>query len=238
MKRFFGLVVSFVLLSGCGSDGGGKSKVTLDTAQQTQVVTSSKDVVKAGVSLNELKTDAGSGNAFSSLGNIYGSASQLWGTKMAATGGGFGAARLLETQLAGLTGCYTESGGTVTYDCNEGGTTIKGTIVISGDNIKIDLTITNAVYSMVYDGDVTVTTTQIDGYIGFQFEQNAGGYATSYDIQCDYNAVVLDTAGCPIGGSLYVDVNIESSGMPGGYNVTYPNVEVVFGPACGDVTMY
>jgi hypothetical protein len=240
MKKILGIFVVSVLLSACGGDGGSKSKVTLDATQQAQVVESSGNVVEAGLALSALKSNPGEGNTFTALGNVYANASQLWGTKMAAQA--TTSKPTLDTVGKAITeGCYTVSGSTTTYDCNEGGTTIVGTIIISGDNVVIDLTIGSYGGTFVYKGDITVTTSEIDGWISFTMDQNQGGMDISYDIEITYNSVVLDQSGCPISGSLLVDVNIETSGiegMPSGYAPEYPNVEVVFGPLCGDVTMY
>jgi hypothetical protein len=242
MKKILGIFVVSVLLSACGSDGGSKSKVTLDATQQAQVVESSNNVVEAGVALSALKTNPGEGNTFTALGNVYANASQLWGTKMAAQAGTTYKPTLDTIGQALTEGCYTTNGSTSTYNCNEGGTTIVGTITVNGDNVVIDLTIGSYGGTFVYKGDITVTATEIDGWISFSMDQNQGGMDISYDVEITYNTVVLDANGCPTSGSLLVDVNVETSGiegMPSGYGgFDYPNVEVVFGPLCGDVTMY
>ena len=139
-------------------------------------------------------------------------------------------------------GCYTESGTTITYDCDDGGYAIKGTVTLDGDTIAIDLTMTSAQINFDYEGTITVTDTSVDGYLDLAYDIDQGGMQTNYTINIKYNSVVL-TEGCPTAGSLNIDVDIDTAGLeglPAGAASAYdfPSVTINFGPACGDTEMF
>jgi len=241
MKKMAVVLLGVFVVACGGGDGGGP--VSLDANQAQTVKTSSTDTVNAGVALNQLKTNAQADEPISKLSQIFANASQLWSTKMQAEyGSGGNPYALNEAFESALTdGCVTESGGTITYNCNDYGYSITGTVTVAGDTITLDLHYTGNGVSFDYAGSVTVTDSSIDGNIGFNYQQNQGGQDFTYEISIGYNGVVL-VDGCPTGGSLNVDVNVDVTGMegvPAGYGaVDYPNVEVRFGPACGDLSMY
>lgn len=226
----------------CG--GGGGSEVTLDAQQKESVKQSSTNTVQAAADLKVLKSSKTDEAAFNKLGQAYGYASQLWSTKMQAEGGygAYGLAPVEEFLGALDESCITTSGDTTTYNCNYGGGTMTGSITVSGDTITFaDLSMTSAGYSYTFNGSVTVTDTMIDG--SFTFFTDYQGM--KYNVEISYNSITLDASGCPVGGSLVVDVDVDMSGYQGdtgGYDLSgaydFPSVEVVFGPACGDVAMF
>lgn len=113
--------------------------------------------------------------------------------------------------------------------------TINGTIGKSGDTISFDLTydVTSGGTSVDWtiDGAVTVTPSMIDGDVSSTGSTNAGaGGNVNWDVDVSYNAVQLDGAGCPIGGSITAATSYEVGGQ-GVYNV---EGTVTFGPNCGD----
>jgi|GEM_PF-2323395 len=238
--------LSFVLLGlfvvACGGGGGGP--VTLDATQKESVKQNSTNTVQAASDLKTLKTNKTDDAAFTKLGQAYGYASALWSTKMQAEGGygAYGLAPVEEFVGALEEGCVTTSGDTTTYNCNYGGGTMTGSITVSGDTITFaDLSMTSAGYSYTWNGSVTVTDTLVDG--SFTFFTDYQGM--KYNITVTYNSITIDASGCPVGGSLVVDVDVDMSGYTGdtgGYDLSgaydFPSVEVQFGPACGDVTMY
>jgi hypothetical protein len=246
MKKLIGFIGIAALLAACDSGGGKGSEVELDNNQKATVETSSKALVESGADLGALKTDPGSDETFSGLSSVFGNASSLWSTKMSAKAGSgsYGAAYgALETATFALSeGCYTESGGTVTYDCNEGGYGIQGEVTVSGDNIVIDLSLTSQGYTFIYTGDITVTETLIDGWIAFDYAVDQTGMTFAYDVKVDYQAVEL-VDGCAVGGALDIDVDVDIDGLEGlpagaASAYDYPSVLIEFGPACGDVTMF
>lgn len=225
----------------CGGGGGGP--VTLDATQKESVKQNSTNTVQAAADLKTLKTSKTDEAAFGKLGQAYGYASSLWGTKMQAEGGAaYGLAPYETFQGALDETCVTTSGDTTTYNCNYGGGTMTGSITVTGDTITFhDLSMTSQGYSYTFNGSVTVTDTLIDGSFSF-FTDYQG---MKYNVDISYNSIVLDAAVCPVGGSLVVDVDVDMSGYTGdtgGYDLSgaydFPSVEVQFGPACGDVTMY
>ena len=246
MRKALVLTCAVVLIAGCDSGGGGGSEVELDGTQKQQVEASSKALVKSGEDLGALKTEPGSDQTFTSLSTVFSNSSSLWSTKMAAKAGSgsFGTAYgALETATFALTdGCYTQNGDTVTYDCNEGGYGLQGSVTISGDTIEIDLSMDTQGYTFIYTGKITVTDTMIDGWLAFDYAVNQAGMDFAYDVRIDYNGVEL-MDGCAVAGSLKVDVEVDIAGLEGlpaaatnAYN--YPNVTIEFGPMCGDIAMF
>ena len=241
MKKM-AMAILGVFVVACGGGGGGE--VTLDATQKESVKQNATSSVQAASDLGTLKTSKTDENAFNKLGQAYSYASSLWGTKMQAEGG-YGAYGLESLdQFAGALeeNCVTTSGDTTTYNCNYGGGTMTGTITVSGDTITFaDFSFTGSGVVYTFNGSVTVTGTLVAGTIVFHVEVQG----MLEDVTIDYNDIALDATGCPIGGSLGVDVAIDMSnyqGDTGGYDLSgaydFPSVEVQFGPACGDVAMY
>lgn len=246
MKKYLLLICASAFVASCDSGGGGGSEVELDGAQKQQVEASSKALVESGEDLGALKTDPGSDQTFTSLSTVFSNASSLWSTKMSAKAGSgsYGAAYgALETATFALSnGCYTQNGDTITYDCNEAGYGLQGSVTISGDNIMIDLSMDTQGYTFIYTGDITVTETMVDGWLAFDYAVDQAGMAFAYDVRIDYNGVEL-VDGCAVAGSLNVDVDVDIEGLEGlpaaassAYN--YPNVTIEFGPECGDIAMF
>lgn len=120
---------------------------------------------------------------------------------------------------------------------------IDGTLSRSGDTITFDLTydVHSGTSTLHWDieGSVAVTATSIDGNIHSKGETTGdqqGGFTVKWDVDVDYDAIQLDGAGCPVGGSITAtssyDVNAGGQSAQG-YNVTGT---ATFGPACGTVT--
>ncbi len=246
MKKFFVFMSTAALLAACDTGGGKGSEVELDDNQQATVETSSEALVESGEDLGMLKSDPGSDETFASLGTVFSNASSLWSTKMSAKAGsgGYGSAfGALETAKFALTdGCYTQSGDTVTYDCNEGGYGIQGSVTVTGDVIDIDLSMLTQGYTFIYTGQLTITDAMVDGWLAFDYAVDQAGMAFAYDVQIDYQGVALG-AGCAVGGSLNVDVDVDIDGLEGlpagaANAYDYPNVLIEFGPECGDVAMF
>jgi hypothetical protein len=123
------------------------------------------------------------------------------------------------------------------------GFTIDGTLSRSGDTITFDLTYdVHSASTTVHwdiDGNVTVTATSVDGNVHSKGETTGdeqGGFHVTWDVDVAYDAIQLDGAGCPVGGSITAtssyDVNAGGQSAQG-YNVTGT---ATFGPACGTVT--
>ncbi len=246
MKKFFVFLSAAALLAACDSGGGKGSEVELDDNQQQTVEASSEALVDSGEDLGALKTDPGSDETFASLGTVFSNASSLWSTKMSAKAGsgGFGSTfGALETKKFALAdGCYVQDGDTVTYDCNEGGYGIVGTVTVSGDVIDIDLSLETQGYTFIYTGQLTITDAMIDGWLAFDYAVDQAGMAFAYDVKIDYQSVAL-VEGCAVGGSLSVDVDVDIDGLEGlpagaASAYDYPSVTIDFGPECGDVAMF
>jgi hypothetical protein len=227
----------------CG--GGGGSSAPLEVTETEKAA--AKTTVDSVRQLDTLKSDKGSDQAMSGLGQVYSSSAQLVAKKQQAelgTGNPYALSPDYEQIASALSqDCYTVNGDTVTYNnCNYGGGgsnfTINGTITTSGDTVTIDLTMVGDYSGQAWDytwsGTVTVTATSIDGNLSFALKMNAQGMDIIYDVSIDFNAIVLDASGCAIGGGMVIDSSTETGGY-GGYDTS---VEVTFGPACGDVAMF
>jgi hypothetical protein len=244
MKKLVVVLGVAALLSAC-DDGGGGGEVELDANQKATVETGSRALVTAGADMRNLKTDPGNDAAFTGLNSAFGNASSLWGTKMSAKGGTAYAAleAALETTGFALTaGCWTQDGNTVTYDCTEAGYGLVGTITVDGDTVIVDLTLTSQGNTFVYTGEITATDTLVDGWLQMLANIDQQGMVFDYDIDITYDSIVLADF-CPVGGEIQVDVAVDIEGLEGlpagaAGVYDYPDVRIVFGPACGDIAMF
>ncbi|HWO21609.1 MAG TPA: hypothetical protein VNO30_22725 [Kofleriaceae bacterium] len=122
---------------------------------------------------------------------------------------------------------------------------LDGTITRSGDSLQLDLTHAYADHvsrmTWAIDGSVTLTSTLLDG----SFHGHGDGAAAPFiydigpvtrDVVVEYDAVQLDPAGCPVGGSLHaISVYDDPTGGQGNDNAPSFDIEatITFGPACG-----
>lgn len=235
------LIIAFAMAA-CDSDSG-SSKVELDAQQQAQVTENSTNTVQAAASLAKLKADPGSGDAFTRLSSIFSYASVLWSTKASADSGysSYGLDSATETFGSALAAdCYTESGTTITYNCDDAGTSIIGTIALEGDVVVIDLTFTSAQVNFTYKGSITVTETSVDGTLDMTYDMDQGAQPVEFTLAIAYNAVVL-TDGCPTAGSLNIDVDVNYPNLDAvsaaAMSSAIQDVTIDFGPTCGEATM-
>jgi len=140
---------------------------------------------------------------------------------------------LVGTATCDATGCVYDNFGD---DSEYGSYRINGFIRHTGDTFAVDLTftLTSAEYTFDWtiDGSITLTPTLIDGDIHSHGSSTGEGYAISWDVDLDYDAIGVDGSGCPISGRLAAQVAYDVSGE-GGRGTFAVAGAVRFGPACG-----
>lgn len=231
-------ILGFVIFTNCGDD---KEEVKITDAQKE----SAKGVVTKVSSLKGVKANPQDQTVFANLNAVYGDAQQLLAA--AQTSG-----KLTGAMLQTNSNCVTQSGDTITYNCAAGDIggaySITGTITITGDSYKIDLTITvdssgggyGTKQTMTYKGDLTINDTKIDGTLQYDitFDVSGSGIpggaaAGTYKLGIKYDNVTLDSAGCPTGGKTKIDYDVNAQGQ-----TQKGSIELEYGPKCGDVKMY
>ena len=273
-RAFAPVLMLGLLLLAC--DSGGDSEVELSEEKKAQVTEDSQATIEATSGLQSLKENPGDGDVFSRLSQVFGKAQALWNAKVSAKYGGGQPAMAAsagleahETLLGALeAGCYALDSTQVTYDqCGEQGMVINGTIVIEGDTISVDLTITmDGGISIVYSGSMTITETSIDGSLNILYTitytdpESGKETVTEYDVTITYGTVVMDETGCPIAGSMTIKVDLDTegsglgglsglggtssgaSGSLGGLgglsDAAIPTTTIEFEDPCGTLSMY
>ncbi|MBP7125820.1 hypothetical protein KBD49_05580 [Myxococcota bacterium] len=223
-------IVPALALVACGS-----SKSLKEFTPSAQEKESAKAVVTSSLKLQEVKTNAGSDNPISGLTEIQSNAMQLISAQQSRNAGGGGLGLGLQEAISSALqqDCVTQSGNRTTYDCTSASQTVKGYIEVSGDTLKVDLTITQTGgYELVYTGAVTVTDTLVDGTLSFDYKASG----VTYSVDVTYAQVTLQ-GNCPVGGVLTVDSSYDVAGLPSGYGTGSldATVEITFGPNCGDM---
>ena len=130
--------------------------------------------------------------------------------------------------------CWTVDGGLLEYDlsmveeprdCGLQVDRIDGTIQVAGDAVVVSLGITGGEDTpwTSYDGELISSPESLSGelWIG---QAVGGGYTESFEME--FNDVMLDDEGCPVGGSVDYDTKI---------NAFADFVTLVYGPSCGEV---
>lgn len=106
--------------------------------------------------------------------------------------------------------CVTGDGTTGwTYNhCEDDGTSIDGSVKLSGDTVTIDLSISSSSQGSVkitLKGSITVTETSLDGSLRYDVTASYAGYTGgSIHTKVDYNQVTF-AEGCVTGGSITID---------------------------------
>lgn len=151
---------------------------------------------------------------------------------------------------AGFPDCVESAVGSVRFnDCQvmteTTTTTMNGVVeVVDGrifTDIRVDATQTSTEgdtlsTSTTVTGDVAVTDTRIDGRVDVRTNANVQGGASATQISAAIYQVELEE-GCAVGGDLRVGV--QQKQRSGGFSRKLRAIgRAVFGPACGDVTVY
>lgn len=221
-----------LLMAGCGDGGGGGAPI-----DDPQAKAAATDAAQSMASLQELKAN---GEDSAAVNNVLSSYSSLQGMALAKQSAQLKAAQLpLALPKADPSQCVTTSGGTTTYDhCDYGGSSINGTVGVSGDHVTVDLTwdLSSGGQSVIVimKGDVAVTETSVSGTLAYNIKVS-GSNALTYDLKSDFD-VTFDGNRCATGGYIRVKQSADVAGVGnvGNFNVT---VRADYGPACGDVVV-
>lgn len=123
-------------------------------------------------------------------------------------------------------------------DSPTSGFTLDGTIKVTGETYVYDLVydVNSAGTKLRWqiDSNLTATATSLDGNLHNTAETVGEGFAVNWDVNVDFNDVVLDGARCPTAGSIHgeTEYTVSAAGTSGqGYSA---QGTVTFGPACGD----
>lgn len=123
----------------------------------------------------------------------------------------------------------------------DGSWTIDGTVSRDGDTYTADLSVSidtaGFMWSWSYEGTVTITDTLIDGSLRGSgrgsYQDTDVDLSASWSWALDFEQITRDESGCPVGGSLHAEVDLNARGN--GQSVSfYATGDVAFGPTCGE----
>jgi hypothetical protein len=231
-------LLAALALSACGDDGGGgggdpepvTDQNTLNTGKTTAQNTQSLATIQAGAD-----TAAAQGPVTTVGSSIMTLANQYRAVKLQSMAQGLSVAGLERAQTAGETG-------TITYENNHLAADLHYTVNTGTSDALID-----------YVADLDIVPVEgggytFDGTFGIAYSGNSAGYDIDYDYDAAYEGLKLDTANCPIAGSLSVDYALSISGgaldmLPAASRAQIEdqiggegNITLTFGPNCGDVS--
>lgn len=219
------LLVAVVSLAACGGSGSDAKEVPAN-----------KDQAKASV------TQVGTVNTQMSMSNamgVSGGVQSMTAANQAIVQGSAARQGELLGMIPTLPKMGTQHAEMGTATCTADGCTftqygdvgylIDGTITKSGDTVTYNLTYDISSGQNLHfeiDGSLTLTATSIDGEVhtkGTTSGTESGGYNVKWDIDVQYNAVTLNAAGCPTGGSVHATSTYDVSA--GGQSATGYNVQ-------------
>jgi len=252
-----GLVVSIamVLAAACGEDRYGDPLPPNPAQSQA-----ANEMVSSLSDLDGLAQAEGS-SALDGVGALYGHMMEIVSLKLAQQQGAFGAVLAGEpgaeadgaftrlprpADLRALAdvwfdeGCVVETPTSVTFtDCRWDGGRIDGFARYEGGTLTVDLTVEAAYAGSSFTfrerGSISISDTRIAGDLTIDVDASGGGNTVAASFAMDLDVTL--TAGCPTAG--FVELHAEGSATGGGRNASFDVwVKAVFGPACGDVTLY
>lgn len=233
-KRLLFIATALALISyGCDSSSGGGGTADMQISNPAAEAAADR-AVGSTQTLTTLKAEPDSANALGAMSSMYGDLSAMGSAGTAGISG-------FLTQKAGLDTCVTSSDIMISYnDCDFGSSNINGNIGINGDSFSADLTVNTAAagtgvgFRML--GTITVTSSLINGSISYDTSISGidipGGIG-GIKLDAVYDNIGLDSAGCPVSGSLSVRQEVS-----GGVGFDFGEVRAEFGPGCGDVQLY
>lgn len=214
MTKFGVFVCSLSMVAfGCGSSGGG-GEIDNPAAEAAAGRT-----VDSAAALADLANEPDSTSGISAVFDSYTSLATVAnagvaGQTLTQKGGGTD---------GGLNDCITATETMVTYDnCDLGLGMIDGTLSVSGGEVTFDLTVAASGLTFTLEGALTVSDTAIGGTL--TATTSISGFSTT--LVANYDVTLTD--GCATGGTIDVDQRGALSS----------DVQVQFGPACGDVALF
>lgn len=138
-----------------------------------------------------------------------------------------------------LSTCTAASAGAATFTgCEVGGHLIDGVVSSQGQRLDAEL-FDVFVYNedsesaVAIDGALTRTRGMLRGSIAIDASWTAGSGEALFDAQAEFDDVVLDAAGCPLGGTLTLSGALVGA-VAGPRSLSR---SFAFGPECGDVVV-
>jgi hypothetical protein len=219
---------------GGGDDKGYGDPLTLDSATRASITAA----VQSAASLASLESAPGDTTAIAKVGGLYGSMSVLLAAKQAS--GSRKPSFPEGAQKPFDESCLTVAAGKVTYaSCDYGSGTINGSVSWSSNTFTIDLSMTSssagATFLVTQKGNLSISPGSIKGTLDIRAEVMVAGTSSRGSFGAEYDITLID--GCATGGLM--EVHAQGSASGGGGSGSYDLwVKAVFGPTCGDVTVY
>jgi hypothetical protein len=240
-------VGAVLLVSACGGDDdkGYGDPITITSEQKSEI---SGLVSEAASVASVASTTPCDGEDLAKMTGLYASMTLLLDAKLTAQNTRL-APQVLEalqrmgTRSAGKLpegGTCVPGSGNVTFDDYqfEGGT-MDGTISFGGGKFTTDLTVTvsqdASSVAMKMKGSLTVSDTAIKGNLSLSASVAASGATVTAEFASNFDLHL--TNNCATGGQ--IEVHASGEATTSGSHATYDLwAKAVFGPACGDVTIY
>lgn len=208
------------LAAACGGSDGAKEGMTNPANARTSVTQAAGVNTQMGMSNGMGAASAVNSMSSASQGIVTGTQGRLGELQ--------GLIPSLPTTISNATGTATCTPTGCTFEqYGDVGYVIDGSINKSGDTLTFDLTedFSTQMLHFEIDGALTITATSIDGdfhSVGHTSGAQSGGYSVDWDIDVEYNAVMINAAGCPTSGSVHATSKYDVSAggqSANGYNV-------------------
>ena len=124
--------------------------------------------------------------------------------------------------------CVVRTADRVSFNCTEDGITVTGSVAKTSDHVTLDLHATGRI-TMDFTGDLTLSDTELNGTLSLRISSDQA----SIRADASYDHIRLDAARCPVAGRLRFDAEVS---IPG--KTQSRDLEIGFGPTCGDVTVF
>lgn len=251
-------------LGACADDSaGGKSYSDPAPASASQKANAEAALTGTNDLKTLAKDDPTSTSAVGKVSAIYSNVNALVASKQAAqvqAGAGAGAGvpgmatggLYAELEAPLDASCVTTDGTKVTYNaCDFGTATMNGTIDFQEPTLTLDLQIGISVSGLAstvdYSGTIDVTPTAIVGTLSFSATSDVSGglgglagaggqsFQTTTTADAVYDVTLAD--GCATGGNIEIHsvTSVSGGSIPSGSGDQDIWVNLLFGPACGDV---
>jgi hypothetical protein len=237
MRKILVVIAIAAAACGGGTDKGYGQPLTVDATTKTML----SGIVTKAAGVQSVATSPCAGDGLTNLAGLYDSLSILLELKLGKNASGL--APLMREALGSAkpdaTGCNAASG-TVTFDHFDLGVgTLNGKITYSNGNFTTDLTVTlstnGTTLTMKMSGTIAVSATALKGELDISANATLSGTTVNVSFSSNYDVTLANN--CATGGQieLHADGNGSGQGKTANYDVW---VKAVFGPACGDVTVY
>jgi hypothetical protein len=238
------LLIVTMLMAACGgtADKGYDKPLTVDATTKTML----SGIVDKAAEVQTVATSPCSGDGINSLASLYESLTILLDLKLGKNASSAVAPALRAALVAGAnkpqtSGCNAGTG-TVTFDHFDFGEgTINGKITYSGGSFTTDVTVTLSTgttsATIKETGSLALSSGAIKGDLEITANVSLGGATVNASFSSSFDLKLAN--GCATGGQIELHAVGNATGTSAGQHASYDEwVKAVFGPACGDVTVY